>query len=128
MWVIRAVVSSFPWAQQGEDLRAVAAVHAAGLEGEVLPVHLRQGEGLGGVVHGHHCYHSVGPGALPGQLEGVLPAGGLDDHVGPAVVGVGQGEGQDIPGRDHPHLGIVLADKVPPLGGFLADDDPLGLL
>ena len=57
-----------------KDFGAVAAVDAAGFEGQVFAVHLRQGQGLGFVVEGHHGDDGIGPGAFPGQPEGVLGA------------------------------------------------------
>ena len=55
-----------------QDFGAVAAVYAAGFEGEVFAVHVGQGKGLGFVVEGHHGDDGIGPGAGPGQTEGVL--------------------------------------------------------
>ena len=54
-----------------QDLVVVAAVDAAGFEGEVFAVHVGEGKGLGFVVEGHHGDDGVGPGAGPGQTEGV---------------------------------------------------------
>ena len=55
---------------QLQGFLAVAAIYAAGLEGEILAVHLRQGQGLGPVIKCHHCDHRIGTGTLPCELEG----------------------------------------------------------
>ena len=68
-----------------QDLPAAAAVHTPGLEGQVLAVHIGQGENLRPVVQGHHRYHGVGPGALPGGGEGIPPSGRLEDHIRAAM-------------------------------------------
>ena len=39
---------------EGKNFGAVAAVHAAGFESQILAVHIRQGQGLCFVVEGHH--------------------------------------------------------------------------
>ena len=57
---------------EGKNLSAVAAIDTAGFEGQIFAVHLRQGQGLGLVVESHHRDDGIGPGAFPGQAEGVL--------------------------------------------------------
>lgn len=55
---------------QPKDFRAIAAVDPAGLEGQVLAVHLGQWQQLRLAVKGDHRDDRVRAGALPGQLEG----------------------------------------------------------
>ena len=59
---------------EGENFGAVAAVDAAGFEGQVFAVHIRQGQSLSLIIEGNHCNNGIGPGAFPGQTEGILGA------------------------------------------------------
>ena len=110
---------------QVQNLLAVTAVHAAGFEGEILPVHLRQGQELGPIVKRHHRHHRIGAGALPGQAEGLLRPGYLQHPVRAAVVAVGLCEGQHLLRPHRQHLGIVLPDKPETRRVLFADDDLL---
>ena len=108
---------------QPENFGAVAAVHAAGFEGQILSIHLRKGERLGFVIQGYYRHDGVGPGALPGQGKGVAASGYLQHHVRTAVIGVGTDKGFTFPGFTHQHLGIVLPDKGNPGRVFLTHND-----
>ena len=44
------------------------------------------------VVEGYYCDDGIGTDARPGQLEGVLRACHFQNHIGPAVIGVGEDE------------------------------------
>ena len=112
---------------QAEDLGAVAAVDAAGFEGQVLAVHIRQGQGLGLVVEGNHGDDGVGAGALPGQAESVLCAGHFQHHIGAAVVGVGEGECLAFFRSADQHIGVMFLNKSDAGRVLFADDDPLGI-
>lgn len=108
---------------QAQNLRAVAAVYAAGFDGQVLAVHLRQWQSLGLVVEGHHGDDGVGPGAVPGQTESVLGPGHFQHHVRAAVIGVGDGEGLAVLGLADQHFGVVFPDEGDAGRVFFADDD-----
>ena len=111
-----------------QDFFTVTAVHAAGFEGEILSVHLRQGQRLGLVVEGHHRYNGIGPGTAPGKAEGTLGPRHLQHHIGTAVVTVLPDKGLAFLRLTGQHLGIVLPDKGQPGRILLADDDALWLL
>ena len=113
---------------EGEDFAAFAAVHAAGFERQVFPIHLGQGQHLRTVVQGHHRHHGVGTGALPGHTEGLRRAGYLQHRVGAAVGAVCPHRFQDLLRRSRQDLRKVIADEVQPAGVRIADDDLPGPL
>ena len=109
-----------------EYLGAVAAVHPACLEYQVLAIHVGQWEDLGTVIHGDNGNHGIGTGTLPGHAEGFLRTGHFQDSIGSSM-------GTQTPDRlqamlriRYRHFGIMLQDKMPALGGFLAHDDAAG--
>ena len=62
---------------QPQYFLTIAAVYTAGLEGEVLAVHLRQWQHLWLVVEGYNRYYGVWSCTLPCQLECVLTSRNL---------------------------------------------------
>lgn len=115
-----------PLGNEGEDLPAAAAVHPAGLEGEVFAVHVGEGEDLRGIVQGHHGDDGVGPGAGPGQGKGALAPRHLQ-HPVRAPVGAVSADKVGGSLRTHgQHLGIMGLHKGSALRVFLADDDLTG--
>ena len=54
-----------------KDFGAVAAVDAAGFEGQVFAIHIWQRQGLGFVVESHHGDNGIGSGAFPGQASAI---------------------------------------------------------
>nr|DAL56230.1 MAG TPA_asm: hypothetical protein [Caudoviricetes sp.] len=114
-----------PLGDQLQDLAAVASIHPAGLEREVLAVHVGQRQLLRPVVQRHDRHHGVRAGALPGQTEGPVAAGDLQHAVGAAVVAVPQHEVAARLGPGDEHLGIVFADEAAPLLEGFAHDDAL---
>ncbi len=75
-----------PLFDQRENLCTITAVHTAGLEREILSVHLRQGQRLILFVQGHYRHHGIGAGTLPGQLKGVLSTGHFQHHIRSSMV------------------------------------------
>ena len=116
-----------PGGDQVQGLGTVAAIHPAGLEGEILAVHVGQREQLRPVVKGHHRHHRIGPGALPGQTEGVLAARHLQYHIRPSMGAVGQDRLPEPLRLQCQHLRIVGTDESQALGVPLTDDDPPGV-
>ena len=76
-----------PGRDQTQDLPTAAGVHAAGLEGQILAVHLGQRQALALFVHSSHHHDAAGPGRLPRCLEGIRAARSLNDHVRAASPG-----------------------------------------
>ena len=113
----------FALGDEGENLSTAAAVHSAGLEGEVFSVHVREREHLGRVVQGHHGDNGVGTGTGPGQSEGVLAPGYLQYPVGASVGAVGADKVGGLLRLHSQHLGVVLLNKRAALGVLFADND-----
>ena len=67
---------------------AIATVNAAGLEGQILAVHIGQRQSLCLIVKRHHRDDGIRARALPRKLEGVLCSGNLKHHVCTAVIAV----------------------------------------
>ena len=110
---------------QLQRLCTVAAVHAAGLEDQVLAVHVGQGERLRAVVEGDNRDDRIWARAFPRHVEGGLGTGDLQHNVRAAVIGVGENEILQAVRFGGQYIGVVLADKVQP--GFIdiANDDAL---
>ena len=104
-------------------LRAIATVYAAGLEGEILAIHVGKGKELGTIVESDDRDNGVGTGAAPGQLEGVVASGHLDDHVGTAMGALFPHECLTILGACHQDFGIMLPHEAGAPGRPLAYDD-----
>ena len=119
---------NFALFNQAENLCAVTSVDAAGFEGQILAVHIRQGQILGLIVEGHYGDDGVGAGALPCQVEGILGTGHFQYHIGAAVVGVGKGERLAVLRRAGQHIGVMRFHKGDAGGILLADDDLFGVL
>ena len=106
-----------------EGLGTVAPVDTAGLKGQVLSVHLGQGEDLRLVVERHDGDGGVGAGAFPGLAERRRAARHLHDDVGTAVLAVAEDEVAAGVGSGQEHVGPVRADKGGSDGVGLADDE-----
>ena len=111
---------------QLQGLGAAAAIHPAGLEGEVFAVHLGQGQGLGPIVQGHHRDQAVGPGGLPGHAEAGIAARHLQHNVGAPMLAVGPHKVGQALGAGGEHLRVVTADEGQPLLIPVAHDNPPG--
>ena len=105
---------------------AVATIDAAGLEGEVLAVHLGRWQLLGLVVKGYNGYNGVGACALPSEAEGVIGSGNFNHSVGSSMVAILQDKGLALLGRGEQYIGVVLAYKCPSLFALFADYDAFG--
>ena len=112
---------------EGENFGAVAAVHTAGFESQIFAVHIRQGKGLSFVIEGHHGDNGIGPGAFPGQAEGILGTCHFQHHIGAAVVRVGSRECLAVFRFAGQHIGVMLMDEGNSSRVFFADDDSLRL-
>ena len=112
---------------QPQDLGAVAAIHAAGLEGQVFAVHLGQGQHLRPVIQRDDGHDRVRPRALPRHAEALLRARDLEHHVRAAVGAVLPDEFQHMPGRYREHIRVVLLHEAAPRGVGLAQNQPPGL-
>lgn len=87
---------------------AVASIYTAGLEGEVLAVHIGQRQYLGFVIKCYYCNYGVRACALPSQAEGVFASGYLYYTVGASVVAIVFYEGFALIGCSEQHFWIVL--------------------
>ena len=112
-----------PVGDETENLSAVAAVHAAGLEGQVLAVHVGKGEHLGTVVEGNNGHYGVGAGAFPSKAEGVLCPGNLEYGVGSSVYAFPEDGGAAFFRSGDENVRVVLADEAAAFGGFFADNE-----
>ena len=63
-----------PLLDEPQDLGAIAAIHAAGLKGQIITIHIRQRKGLGTIIKGYHRDNGIGASALPGHAEGIFRA------------------------------------------------------
>ena len=117
----RGVYPSFGY--QAENFRTVASVHSAGLEGQVLAIHVGQGQHLRPVVQGHDGDHRIGAGALPGQAERIVGSGHFEHHVGPAVRTMSEHLLPARLGQNDEHVGIMFAHEAGAFFRLLADDD-----
>ena len=113
---------------KAEHLLAVATIHATCLEGEVLAVHLWQGQHLRFVIESHHGDCGVWSGAAPCQLECIPGASHLQHAVGTAVVAVLAHKLLALIGCREQNFGIMCAHKLPSLLRRFAHDDALWLL
>ena len=118
----------FALLDEAKHFLAVATVNAARLEGEVLAIHVGQGEHLWLVVEGHDGDDGVGACALPCQLESGGSASHFKHTVGTAMVAVALHEVHTFIGRGEQHIGVVIFHKSAALFRLLAHDDALGLL
>ena len=116
---MRGVVSSFPAAIRSRGY----IIDTPGIKG----FGTFDMEQLRPVVKGHHRHHRIGPGALPGQTEGVLAARHLQHHIRPSVGAVGQDRLPEPLRLQCQHLRIVGTDESQALGVPLTDDDPPGV-
>lgn len=64
------------------DFVAVAGIHSAGLESEVLAIHPRQGQYLFLLIEGYNRDDGIGTGTTPCEFKRILATGNLDDAVG----------------------------------------------
>ena len=77
---------------QRQYLLAVASVHTAGLEGEVLSVHIRKRKNLRLVIESHYRDNGVRPCALICQTEGPFCSGDFQYSVSSSMFALLQGE------------------------------------
>ena len=112
-----------PVGDETENLSAVAAVHAAGLEGQVFAVHVGKGKHLGTVVEGNNGHYGVGAGAFPSKAEGALCPGNLEYGVGSSVCAFPEDGGAAFFRSGDENVGVVLADEAAAFGGFFADNE-----
>ena len=89
----------FALLDEAKHFLAVATVNAASLEGEVLAIHVGQGEHLWLVVEGYDGDDGVGACALPCQLESGGSASHFKHTVGTAMVAVALHEVHTFVGR-----------------------------
>ena len=73
---------------EAEDLLTIATIHATGLEGEVLAVHIGQRKNLRLVVKSHYGNDGIRTGSLPCEAEGVIGSGHLKYSVGSSMIAV----------------------------------------
>lgn len=88
MCVMSGVVSRSPAAIQTQDFGAVAAIHAAGLKGQIFAIHIGQRQHLRSVVQRNDGDDCVGARAFPCQPETVLCACDLEHDIRAAVTAV----------------------------------------
>ena len=117
----------FALLDEAKHFLAVAAVNAASLEGEVLAIHVGQGEHLWLVVEGYDGDDGVGACALPSQAERVLGSSHFQHAVGSAMVAVISYKLLALVGSGEHHLRIMLLYEAAALLRRFADDDALGL-
>ena len=72
--VIIGAESNSPSAIKGHNFCTVTAIYTPGLKGQMLAVHLRQGQNLWLVIQCHNCKHCIGAGTLPRHAEGICRA------------------------------------------------------
>jgi len=101
-----------PCRNQLQCFGTVAAIHAAGFEGEIFAIHLRQGQRLGTVVQGHHRHDGIGAGALSGHAESLIAAGHLQHHICTPVVTVCLHQIGHLLGTDRQNFRIVVTDEL----------------
>ena len=117
----------FPLRDETQRFLAVAAVHATGLEGEILAVHIRQRQDLGLVIQCHHRHDGVGSCALPRQPEGSVRPCHFQHHICPAVVAVGTHKGGAVLRLHGEHLRVVPTDELQAACVLFTDDDAPGV-
>ena len=71
---------------EAQNLRAIAAVHAARLEGQILAVHLGQGQNLRFIIQRHNRHNRIRASALPRQAEGILCTRNLQHNISPSTL------------------------------------------
>ena len=57
---------------EAQNLCTIAAVHATRFEGQILALHLREGQYLRLIVQCHNRHNRIRASALPRQAEGIL--------------------------------------------------------
>ena len=97
---------------QPERLLAVAPIHTSCLKGQVLAIHIGQGEHLWLVIEGYDRDDGIGTRTSPRQTEGVLGARHFQHTVSSTMVAVGLDHCLALLGRGEQHVGIVGPHKV----------------
>ena len=106
-----------------QRLLAVAAVNTAGLEGQILAIHIGEGKSLRLIVQRHHCYDCIGTRTLPCKFECALRAGNLQYDIRTAVIAVLTNEIKAIFRRDRQHIWIVLVHEFDAVLVLFANDN-----
>ena len=112
---------------EAQNLRAIAAVHAARLEGQILAVHIGQGQRLWLIIQRHNRHNRIRASALPRQAEGILRTSNFQHHISPSMLAFLAHCGDAILWRNNFHARIVFTHKTGSFGRFLAHDDMLRL-
>jgi len=94
-----------------QRLGAVAAVNAAGLECQVLAVHIGQRQRLDVIIARHHGDNGVGPCRFPGHAEGFRAARHFNHYICAAVIAVFQYKILYALGLCGQYIGVMLFYK-----------------
>ena len=112
---------------QAQNLLAIADVHVARLEGQILAVHLGQWQHLRLIVERHNRYNRIWASTLPRQAEGILRTRNLQHHIGTSTLAFFAHRGDAILRCDNFHARIVFTHKTGSFGRFFANNDMLRL-
>ena len=108
---------------KAQYLLTVAAVDTAGLEREILSVHVWKGQCLRMVVKRHHRDDGVRTRALPRHAERVIAPRHLNHHIRATVETVFRYDSGAVFRTGDNHSGIMAAHEGGALPRFLAHDD-----
>ena len=113
---------------KAQNLRTIAAVHAARFEDQILAVHLGQRQHLRLIVQRHNRHNRIRASALPRQAEGILRTRNLQHNISTSTLAFLAHCGDAILRRNNFHARIVFAYKTGSFRRFLTHDDMLRLL
>ena len=111
-----------------QNLRTIAAVHAARFEGQILAVHIGQGQHLWLIVQRYNRHNRIRASALPRQAEGLLRTCNFQHHISPSTLAFLAHRGDAILWCNNFHTRIMFTHETGSFGRFLAHDDMLRLL
>ena len=96
---------------QAKDFLAIASIHATGLEGEILAIHVWQRKNLRLVIKGYNGNYGIRTGTLPRQAEGIVGSSHLEHSIGSSVVAMFQYKLITFFRSSEQYIGIMFLHK-----------------